>query len=292
MHFSIIIPTYNRAKIIEATIRSVLRQTFDNYEIIIVDDGSTDTTADVIKINSSEKIKYFYKQNEERSVARNYGANKAQGNYLIFLDSDDEMLTNHLQNIYTFLKQQNFQPVFICTGYSVVNPNGKVVSAFSKKGVFDKKNLLYGNYLGCSPVVVKADVFRRFQFNPDRKLLVLEDWDLWLRIISELNLYCLPAKTIIIKNHNDRSVLGASPDQLVNRITYFKQHILKNAQLFSYSKLNKNLFLMGIYSYTALHIALTKSRRLLAIKYLLMAIFTHPGILFKKRFGGIIKQLL
>ena len=70
--FSIIIPTYNRSNFIVKTIESILLQKYSNFEIIVIDDGSTDDTSDVIKSLDETKIKYFRKQNEERAIARNY----------------------------------------------------------------------------------------------------------------------------------------------------------------------------------------------------------------------------
>src|SRR6476661_7993594 len=97
MLFSVIIPTYNRAQIVRDTIMTVLNQTYRDFEIIVVDDGSTDETQKTVDSITDNRLRYFYKTNEERSVARNFGADKANGEYLIFLDSDDRFEINHLQ---------------------------------------------------------------------------------------------------------------------------------------------------------------------------------------------------
>ena len=123
MLFSIIIPTYNRALILKETLESVLEQTFTDYEVIVVDDGSVDNTRTIVEEFNTEKIKYFYKNNEERSVARNYGADKSTGDYLIFLDSDDKMLNTHLLGIHQFLIENKFAPQFIFSGYKILNPD-------------------------------------------------------------------------------------------------------------------------------------------------------------------------
>ena len=83
---SVIIPAYNAATTIGETLASVLAQSVPPAEVLVMDDGSTDNTAEVIQQLNQEKIKYFHKANEERSIARNYGADKASGDYLIFLD--------------------------------------------------------------------------------------------------------------------------------------------------------------------------------------------------------------
>ena len=96
--YSVIIPTYNRAKLISEAIKSVLEQTFKDWELIIVDDGSTDNTKETVQKFYDERIKYHYQENQERSAARNTGIDLATGDYLCFLDSDDYYLENHLQS--------------------------------------------------------------------------------------------------------------------------------------------------------------------------------------------------
>jgi glycosyltransferase involved in cell wall biosynthesis len=100
---SVIIPTFNRENTLARAIKSVTAQTLDNWELIIVDDGSTDRTAEVVsKFMDSDRIYYYIQNNKGVSSARNYGAALAKGDYLIFLDSDDEFkpeLFEHLSRV-------------------------------------------------------------------------------------------------------------------------------------------------------------------------------------------------
>ena len=96
--FSIIIPTYNRAHVIMRPIDSVLRQTFEDWELIIVDDGSTDDTKSIIESYHDNRIRYVWQENQERSAARNHGIALAKGEWICFLDSDDDYYPNHLAN--------------------------------------------------------------------------------------------------------------------------------------------------------------------------------------------------
>lgn len=111
--FSIIIPTYNNAHLINYTIDSVLCQTNKNYELIIVDDGSNDDTETIVanKINSFKVIKYFRKENGGVSSARNLGVKHSKGKYLIFLDSDDILVKESLQDFYS---------IAICDVYDII----------------------------------------------------------------------------------------------------------------------------------------------------------------------------
>jgi len=97
--FSVIIPLYNKEKDIFFTLSSVFNQTFKDYEIIIVNDGSTDSSVEIVKNLKSDKIHLFSKNNEGVSKARNYGVEKANSNYIAFLDADDYWYPNHLENI-------------------------------------------------------------------------------------------------------------------------------------------------------------------------------------------------
>ena len=99
MRFSVVIPTYNRADFLPKAIESVLAQTFADWELIIVDDGSTDNTKDVVSQYSDSRITYIYQENAERSAARNNGIAHSVGEYVLFLDSDDYYLSNFLADL-------------------------------------------------------------------------------------------------------------------------------------------------------------------------------------------------
>ncbi|GIW65419.1 MAG: glycosyl transferase [Candidatus Parcubacteria bacterium] len=106
--FSIITPTYNRAYIINKAIESVLKQNFNDWEMIIIDDASIDNTEEIVKkyIDNSAKIKYLkLEKNAGPNVARNIGSEKANGEWLIFLDSDDELTDDALDVIYSYIQK-------------------------------------------------------------------------------------------------------------------------------------------------------------------------------------------
>jgi glycosyltransferase involved in cell wall biosynthesis len=103
--FSIVLCTYNRVHIVRRAIESVLLQTFQDWELIIVDDGSQDTTREVISdlVSSDPRISYYYEKNQGVALARDYGCAKASGKYFTFLDSDDEYHPTHLESRYEIL---------------------------------------------------------------------------------------------------------------------------------------------------------------------------------------------
>ncbi len=109
---SIIVPSYNRAHILPKTINSVLNQTFSNWELIIVDDGSIDDTKEVVLAFNDSRIRYIYQENKGVCAARNKGVSKANGVYLVFLDSDDYVTTNWLHDFNEIGSNHNVDFVF------------------------------------------------------------------------------------------------------------------------------------------------------------------------------------
>lgn len=118
--FSIVIPAYNRADIIEKSIQSVLTQEFQDFEIIVVDDGSKDNTVDVVKSISDSRIRLITQQNGGASRARNRGVEEARGKYIAFLDSDDVFLPHHLKQALADLEKG----ARVCTFTQVIVDRG------------------------------------------------------------------------------------------------------------------------------------------------------------------------
>ncbi len=111
--FSVIVPTFNRAFIIERCINSILAQEYFNFELIVVDDGSTDNTKDVLDKYKDSRIRYFFQENSGVSVARNQGSKLAHGEFLVFLDSDDYVNDIWLKDFFLIL-QHDKTDVVLC----------------------------------------------------------------------------------------------------------------------------------------------------------------------------------
>ncbi len=123
--FSIIIPTFNRAHTIRTPIDSILKQTFTDWELIIVDDGSTDNTKEIVESYGDLRIQYVWQENQKESAARNYGIRIANAEWICFQDSDDEYLTHHLQTLYEAISQHPTEKV-IKSGL-IIYENGKEI---------------------------------------------------------------------------------------------------------------------------------------------------------------------
>ena len=164
--FSIIIPNFNQASYLKKALSGVIKQTYKNYEIIIIDNNSTDNSRDVINSFSDKRIKSFYIDNMGIiSKSRNLGLKKATGEWICFLDADDYWFKNKLEEIKTAINKSNNIEV-ICNGEIYLYKNLK---KFTKK-IYKKKNkkqsmfsslLLNGNQLSTSATSVKKSFIKK-----------------------------------------------------------------------------------------------------------------------------------
>jgi len=181
---SVVLPTFNRERLLPRAINSVLNQTYKNLELIIVDDGSTDDTEKVVKGYSDKRIRYYkLKLNKGGSSARNFGIKSARGKLIAFQDSDDEWLPDKLDiQIKRFCEVSDDVGV-ICCGYEFINDKTKEVVCKSipvEKGNVHKI-MLINNYTGPLAILMKAACFEKVGLF-DETLPCCHDWDLWIRI--------------------------------------------------------------------------------------------------------------
>lgn len=197
---SVVITTYNRAHLLPRAIKSVLKQTLKPLEIIVVDDGSSDTTSEVIK--AFPTIRYIKKENAGISSARNYGIKAAKGRYIAFLDDDDVWLEDKLKLQYA--QKSDFSH----TNEIWIHNNKEVQQkAHHKKpeGWCFYENI---NFCKISPstVMIKKEIFEIVGFF-DESLEVCEDYDMWLRILKSYPI-TLVTDTLTIKNAGESQQLG------------------------------------------------------------------------------------
>lgn len=179
---SVIIPTYNREQFIVETINSVLNQTYKDFEIIVVDDGSTDNTKSKLEQFKS-KIKLIEQKNSERAIARNNGVKNSTGQYVAFLDSDDIWIKNKLEKQVEIL---NSKPEVILTyGQCLrINEDGRKIKTAKRQlrgfsgNVYER--LLMRNFVVSPTPMIKREFFEKtsgFQ----TKYIPYEDWEFWIR---------------------------------------------------------------------------------------------------------------
>lgn len=231
-YFSVIIPTYNRASRLKATVESVINQTFEDWELIIIDDCSTDNTFDVLKpfLNKYPQIRYFKNlQNIERSLSRNKGISYAKGRYVSFLDSDDHFLPNHLAACQKEIQSKGEPVGMFFTGYIWNFPDRiqKVKLPAVDNG--NEVEWMIKNQVAPSATIIHKDIFDEFIFNS--QLVINEDVELFSRICSKYPLFKINEYTINFFIH-DGSTKNVYKDYLTPQIRAHKMiyshPILKN----------------------------------------------------------------
>lgn len=207
---TVIITTYNRKNLVERAISSVLAQTYTDYNIIVIDDGSKDHTSD-LKILSNPKIKYIGQKNKGTSAAKNKGLQHCNTPFIAFLDSDDTWDSNKLQTQIDFMKQN---PEFL------ISYTDEIWIRNNKKVNQSKKHLKIGGdifnncisncFIGISTVMIRKELLKESKLF-DETLPVCEDYDLWLRISAKYKIafiktklttkYALPHKQLSFSNY-------------------------------------------------------------------------------------------
>jgi len=180
---SVIIPTFNSAAYLADAIQSVLDQTYTNFELMIVDDGSTDDTGSVVARFKDERVHYIYQANQGRSLARNRGLTATSGEYVVFLDADD-LLAPHKLEVQVDCLEQSPDIGLVAGGFSYIAETGELIDRVEPWLV--RPNLDIGTWLYGCPFVIHAVLVRRCWLERvngfNLTLSHLEDWDLWLRL--------------------------------------------------------------------------------------------------------------
>ncbi len=286
---SIIIPTFNREKNLIEAIKSILKNNFNEYEIIVVDDGSTDNTKEKVKNLNSEKINYFWIKNSERGAARNFGAKKARGLYLNFFDSDDILYDNHLESAASIIKSNKKNEIFHLS-YEILDQKTGNKKKIINNGNTNKK-ILSGNSISCNSLFLKKNIFNEFKFDENRNLSGSEDWDLWLRLSRYHKIYNYSIVTSMIVNHQYRSMNERDTSKITKRLNIISNKI-KNDIYKNLSNLEKNKILAHIYSFESLHYSFMTKKKIYIINLLIKSIIRDPIIVFNLRSLLIIKNIL
>jgi glycosyltransferase involved in cell wall biosynthesis len=284
--FTVVIPTYNRAYFLKNAVQSVVNQRYKDWELLIIDDGSTDNTADVAQsfVQYDARVKYIYQKNQERSAARNTGVRHAQGTYICFLDSDDYYLPHHLDALHQATEAQHNPEVFFYTGLLQqidnqppqlmpqpphINPN--FVQHFLDFTVYPTVACLHRNIL------------QKYHF--DTALSLWEDTALWLRIATEYAVHQVPEHTAVLRVHPqattynlERSFTIAQAEAVMNvKKKCLQQRILQPFL----TKKAKRKFLSKMYSYYFYDSIVHKKSRY-ALHFLWKSMYHYPERLCTK----------
>jgi len=268
--FSIVIPVYNRAEIIDSALDSVFNQEFGDYEVIVVNDGSTDNSIGVIreKFGNRERLRIIEQENKERGAARNTGFRSAKGKYVVFFDSDDLMHPDHLSVFKQKIDELN-DADFIATRFEFMDENGRRFDssmAKVKEGFHDYRMFLDGNPLACN-VCVRRENANLVLFEEDRKYAIKEDWMFLLANTRNAPLYIIGRVTITMRDHAMRSMRSES-GVMAARTFLAGEWIRKNVNLTSQDERRLNAHL---HYFSAIHYYL-ENKRSESLKHVMKAI--------------------
>ena len=269
--FSIIIPTYNRAHILPITIESVINQTYNNWELIVVDDGSTDNTEEVLNaITEKEpRIKYQYQENAERSVARNNGIKASSGDYICFLDSDDLFKSTHLEVLHQAIIASDSEEKMMFTDMYVNENNTSRTSSVSATEY--PPEFFLKNSIIPARVCIHRGILQKIDFDP--RCIVVEDTVLWCEIAGSYPIIHINNPTVIYNLHEENSVNINKYNAFNNRRTGLKVLFNKKPIGNKISNKLKREQYVNCYFGIARHHALN-ARKFNAAYYLSKSIFT------------------
>lgn len=286
--FSIIIPTWNRAAFLNLAVKSVIDQSFLDWELIIVDDGSTDNTKELASTFTDPRIRYQWQENRERGAARNTGISVASGKFITFLDSDDLLFSNHLEHARNCIMEISGCRVF-CSSYQIDRGKDKL-NIIHQASI--NQDIISGNSLSCRGVFIEISVAQKFKFSEDREMSGLEDWELWLRLAARFPFAVDPVITSSLVQHDNRSVINITPEALEIKFNVFWNALKHDDTTFRFISAAKSQFYAGCYTYIALHIALTHSNRSSALKWMVKGWLKDPQVIFTRRSAAILKNML
>ena len=234
---SVRIPAYNHERYIHACILSVLNQSYQNFEIVIVDDCSTDGTVSVIRRFTDPRIKLaVHKRNEGMNVTVEHCMKRCRGKYVANMCSDDVWMPDKLEKQVAFL-EQNAQVDAVFTGVQLIGENGKPLPGFLSRrlSLFDCANRSAGEWLAyffrngnclCNPsVMMRRQVYKAFGYQ-DKRMLSLSDFDLWVKFSFEHSFWILEEPLTQFRVRRRFRNASALTPKTLNRQSFERQQIL------------------------------------------------------------------
>jgi glycosyltransferase involved in cell wall biosynthesis len=223
---SVVIPAYNCSAKVKEAIESVLAQTYTDYEVVVIDDGSTDDTEPVVR-SFGDRVVYFRQNNQGAGTARNSGIKRSSGEYIAFLDSDDLWSPEKLDEQIPLL-EHDLELGLVYSDWAVMSENGAVEESYLRKlpsasgYVFDKL-VQWGFILTSGVVVRRACLLDVGDF--DSSLSIAQDYDLWLRICYRWKV-ALVNRPLVTKRSWNGSLSSNLPKTAVERIALFEKTLV------------------------------------------------------------------
>lgn len=233
--FSVVIPTYNREGLIVKTLNTVFQQTYPHYEIIVVDNCSTDQTEQVLEpLIKAGQIQFIkHDRNYERARSRNTGMDAARGDFVTLLDSDDYMYPNNLQDAADFAFKNPETRIFHNL-YQLVDPGNNVLYKYRFPTLTNPiRAIADGNFLSCIGVFIHREIYDRYRFDTNPVLSGSEDWEYWMRIIADYKVGRISKINNGVVHHSGRTVANIDLDKLRRRLDYIIEKFSTDPHLHS-----------------------------------------------------------
>lgn len=239
MSISVIIPTYNRSELIGKSIESVLSQTYEPMEIIVVDDFSTDNTKEFVLSLKNKKIKYVLnKFSKGANGARNTGIMMAEGDYIAFQDSDDIWLPTKLEKQINLMAKDKEIDMNFCS-LNVINQKNRTIPRRAVKKEEIKEKLEKGNFISTQTIFMKTQVAKEILF--DENLKRFQDWDFCIRVSEKYIIKHLDEVLVNVELQKD------SITKKVDGLEAIYQLFTKHPQLANKDFFNKSLYNKALY---------------------------------------------
>lgn len=281
--FSIIIPLYNKEHYIARAIFSALNQTFQDFEIIVINDGSTDGSLAAAKEITDPRIRIFNQKNLGVNNARNAGIKKSKGKYIAFLDSDDAYTPQFLQTVYEMIRRYGKYEFFATAFKRVYKDNSETETKYGTKNIYIVKDFITqvaktGKFfIHISAVVVKKTVFDKtgYFFSRSPKyhsgITIVDDLDLWIRISWKYDLVYSNTAGCIYYTNTPVNVIGGYGFKNLD-CTFYEDTITRLTLESDSGKQKKNLQKL-----------LYRLRNLSAVQFLIRGHFKEAESVIKKQ---------
>lgn len=255
MKFTVFTPTFNRKELLEKLYKSLQKQTFKDFEWLIVDDGSTDGTKEKVEEFLSEKkleIKYYFKENGGKQRAYNFATEKANGELFICLDSDDEYVENGLETILKYWKKYEKNSDIAGMGYLSTYPNREIIgSSFPEKEMISTQFEIYNKYgvKGDKGLMFRTEIIKKYKFPVFEDEKFITEAVVYNRICEKYKMVYVNEKIEIKEYQEDgltakyNNLLLRNPkgqalyhNEINSQKLTFKQKILNNAVYYKFCK--------------------------------------------------------
>ena len=243
--FSVVIPLYNKGQLVQRAINSASNQSFEgDWEIVVVDDGSTDDSAIFVKEYNDIRVKYFYKQNGGVSSARNFGVGKAKGEWIVFLDADDELMPCALSTFEELASTYPTIPVLVGQSEWIVNGKKKEITEPLRNNIISRTNAPHFSmwkrtfYPAPRNMAVKREIIEKLG-GFDERMSYYEDTEFSLRMLRcGSTAY---TNKVVAKYIQDGQGLSASRHPIEKEFAYYIPELIAKASFWEKALLYENL---------------------------------------------------